>query len=321
LEKSRWRSWRKFIYWRIYYAVWRHYIIAVGTVLTAGVGSWSGTTPITYDLRIYRGTANVSTGETLVRSAGNVTSTTYTVTQADFDSGQRYFRTYVNATNTAGSSGFVAGQERGPIATPVSAPTNSSQPTLSATSLNVGGTLTAGVGSWTGSPTSYDLRIYRGTQFVSSGETLVKSAGNVTSTTYTMTQADYNSGQRYFRTYASATNAGGTSSLTAGQEVGPLTVATVSPPALISISGNNSLALGGTFTWSYSNSPTGYSIFVQGPTGTVFTTNNAYTYTGTSFRPGYDGTGWQGSGNYTIYVSATNSGGSSVVSSQTTFMN
>jgi len=295
--------------------------ISVGTVLTAGVGSWSGTTPITYDLRIYRGTANVSTGETLVRSAGNVTSTTYTVTQADFDSGQRYFRTYVNATNTAGSSGFVAGQERGPIATPVSAPTNSSQPTLSATSLNVGGTLTAGVGSWTGSPTSYDLRIYRGTQFVSSGETLVKSAGNVTSTTYTMTQADYNSGQRYFRTYASATNAGGTSSLTAGQEVGPLTVATVSPPALISISGNNSLALGGTFTWSYSNSPTGYSIFVQGPTGTVFTTNNAYTYTGTSFRPGYDGTGWQGSGNYTIYVSATNSGGSSVVSSQTTFMN
>jgi len=52
----------------------------------------------------------------------------------------------------------------------------------------------------------------------------------------------------------------------------------------------------------------------------VYTTNNAYTYTGTSFRPGYDGTGWQGSGNYTIYVSATNSGGSSVVSSLTTFM-
>jgi hypothetical protein len=92
-------------------------------------------------------------------------------------------------------------------------------------------------------------------------------------------------------------------------------------PVLSSISGNNSLALGGTFTWSYTNSPTAYSIFCQGPTGSVFTTGNAYTYFSTSFRPGYDGSGWQGAGNYTLYVSARNAGGDSVVSSQTTFMN
>jgi hypothetical protein len=406
--------------------------IAVGTVLTAGIGTWSGTAPITYDLRIYRGTANVSTGETLVKSAGNVTSTTYTVTQADFDSGQRYFRTYVNATNTAGSSGFTGGQERGPIATPVAVPVNStvptltgnltvgsvltfgvgtwtnsptsydlrlyrgtanvitsetlaksagnvttstytitqadlnsgqlyfrafatatnsggtsnsgvftagqergpitaavsvpantSQPTLSG-NLSVGSTLTFGVGSWSGSPTSYSLRLYRGTQFVATSETLASNAGNTTSATYVITQADFNSGQRYFRAFATATNSAGTSNsgtFTAGQELGPITSAPATPaPVLISISGNNSLAVGGTFTWSYSNSPTAYSIFVQGPSGTVFTTNNAYTYTGTSFRPGYDGTGWQGSGNYTVYVSARNSGGDSVVSSQTTFM-
>ena len=100
---------------------------------------------------------------------------------------------------------------------------------------------------------------------------------------------------------------------------GTRATATANPPVLISISGNNSLTLGGTFTWSYTNSPTAYSIFCQGPTGSVFTTNNLYTYTGTSFRPGYDGSGWQGSGNYTLYVSATN-GQNSVVSSQTTFM-
>lgn len=292
--------------------------ISVGTLLTAGVGSWNYS-PTSYDIRIYRGTANVSTGETLVAS-GTSTSLTYTVTQADYNSGQLYFRTYVSASNAGGSSGLVAGQERGPIATPVVIPSNSSQPTLSASSLNVGGVLTAGVGSWSGSPTSYDLRIYRGTQFVSSGETLVKSAGNVTSTTYTMTQADYNSGQRYFRTYATASNSAGTSSLTAGQEVGPLTVASTPVPVLSSISGNNSLTYGGTFSWSYTNSPTGYSILCQGPTGTVYTTSNAYSYGGTTFRPGYDGTGWQGAGNYTIYVSATNSGGNSVVSSQTTYM-
>ena len=135
-----------------------------------------------------------------------------------------------------------------------------------------------------------------------------------------MTQADYNSGQRYFRTYATASNSAGTSSLTAGQEVGPLTVASTPVPVLSSISGNNSLTYGGTFSWSYTNSPTGYSILCQGPTGTVYTTSNAYSYAGTTFRPGYDGTGWQGAGNYTIYVSATNSGGNSVVSSQTTYM-
>jgi uncharacterized repeat protein (TIGR02543 family) len=291
--------------------------IAVGTILTAGRGTWTGS-PTSYDVRIYRGTQFVSTGETL-KASGTGTSVTYTVTQADYDSGQLYFRTYVDATNSGGSSGLVAGQERGPIAAPVVAPTNSTVPTTSG-NLTVGSVITFGVGTWNNTPTSYDLRLYRGTQFVSSGETLSKSAGNVTSSTYTITQADYDSGQRYFRAYASATNAGGTSSLTAGQEIGPITVASTPAPVLSSISGNNSLTLGGTFSWSYTNSPTGYSILCQGPTGTVYTTSNAYSYSGTTFRPGYDGTGWQGAGNYTIYVSATNSGGSSVVSSQTTYM-
>lgn len=90
--------------------------IAVGTQLTAGVGSWSNS-PTSYDIRIYRGTQNVAMFETLVASGTGLTLN-YTVTQADYDSGQRYFRTFVNATNAGGSSGFVAGQERGPIAAP-----------------------------------------------------------------------------------------------------------------------------------------------------------------------------------------------------------
>jgi hypothetical protein len=298
--------------------------LTVGSVLTFGVGTWTNS-PTSYALRLYRGTANVNTSETLAKNAGNVTSSTYTITQADLDSGQLYFRAFATATNAGGTSNggtFTAGQERGPITAALSAPSNTSQPTLSG-NLSVGSTLTFGVGSWSGSPTSYALRLYRGTQFVATSETLAKNAGNVTSSTYVITQADYDSGQRYFRAFATATNAAGTSNggtFTAGQEVGPITAATVPAPVNSTLTGNNSLAVGGTFSWSYTNSPTGYSIFVQGPTGTVFTTNNAYTYTGTSFRPGYDGTGWQGSGNYTIYVSATNSGGSSVVSSLTTFM-
>ncbi len=204
----------------------------------------------------------------------------------------------------------------------VSAPVNTGVPTLSG-SLSVGSTLTFDVGTWSNSPTSYDLRLYRGTQFVATSETLSKNAGNVTSSTYVITQADFDSTQKYFRAFATATNSGGTSNsgtFTAGQEVGPITAATVSAPVLSSITGNNSLTLGGTFSWSFTNSPTAYSVFCSGPTGTVFTTSNAYTYTGTTFRPGYDGTGWQGSGNYSIFVSARNSGGDSAVASQTTFM-
>lgn len=294
--------------------------ISVGTLLTAGVGTWNNT-PTSYDIRIYRGTANVSTGETLVAS-GTSTSLTYTVTLADYNSGQLYFRTYVNASNSGGSSGFVAGQERGPIATPVSVPTNSSIPTTSG-GLAVGSVVNFGVGSWTGSPTSYDLRLYRGTAGVVMSETLVKSAGNVASSTYTITASDFSSGQLYLRSYASASNSAGTSGFAAGQEIGPITSGGGggAVPVLISLTGNNSLALGGTFSWSFSNSPTAYSILVTGPSGTVYTTSNAYTYTGTTFRPGYDGTGWQGAGDYTIYISARNATGNSIVSSLTTYMN
>lgn len=98
-------------------------------------------------------------------------------------------------------------------------------------------------------------------------------------------------------------------------------VVTTPVPVLSSISGNNSLALGGTFSWSFTNSPTGYSILVTGPSGNVFTTSNAYTYGSTSFRPGYDGSGWQGAGDYTIYVNATNGGGAGEPASLTTYMN
>jgi hypothetical protein len=230
-----------------------------------------------------------------------------------------YFRAFATATNSGGTSNsgvFTAGQERGPITAAVSVPANTSQPTLSG-NLSVGSTLTFGVGSWSGSPTSYSLRLYRGTQFVATSETLASNAGNTTSATYVITQADFNSGQRYFRAFATATNAAGTSNsgtFTAGQEVGPITSAPATPaPVLSSITGDNSLPLGGTFSWSFTNSPTSYSVFCTGPTGTVFTTSNAYTYTGTTFRPGYDGTGWQGAGDYTIYVSARNAGGDSSI--------
>ena len=138
----------------------------------------------------------------------------------------------------------------------VTAPTNISQPTLSGGTV-VGNTLTYGVGSWSGSPTSYSLRLYRGTQFVATSETLVASSTS-TSATYTITQADFNSGQRYFRAFATATNAGGTSNggtFTAGQELGPITEPVVLTPTV----GSPSISFGSnatTYTWTVSASAT-----------------------------------------------------------------
>jgi hypothetical protein len=148
----------------------------------------------------------------------------------------------------------------------------------------------------------------------------VASSGGGSSTTYTITSNDAIAPVNIFRAFATASNSAGTSSTVQSSNTITATAPAGAVPVLISLTGNNSLAVGGTFSWSFSNSPTAYSLFVTGPSGTVYTTSNAYTYSTTTFRPGYDGTGWQGSGTYTIYVSAQNASGNSAVASLSTFM-
>ena len=187
-------------------------------------------------------------------------------------------------------------------------------------------TITANVTAMTGTATiTYTTSIRKKTgsapTSITDGTEVASGTGTGDVATHVITDSEASGTPDQFRAFTTGTNAIGSRTVSSNTVVSTPYVAPVTPaPVLASISGNNSLTLGGTFTWSYTNSPTGYSIFCQGPTGSVFTTNNLYTYTGTSFRPGYDGSGWQGSGNYTLYVSATNAGGSSVVSSQTTFM-
>lgn len=186
--------------------------ISVGTQLSAGIGTWNNS-PTSYDIRIYRGTANVATFETLVasRSGSSTANLTYTVTQADYDSGQRYFRTFVNASNSGGSSGLIAGQERGPIATPVSIPSGGS---VSLTGGNTAGsTITASTSGWSGSPTSYDVYITTALSpnIPTSSSSRVASSGGGSSTTYTITSFDTVSPVNIFRAFATASNSAGTS--------------------------------------------------------------------------------------------------------------
>jgi hypothetical protein len=111
-------------------------------------------------------------------------------------------------------------------------PVNTSAPTLTGTNLAPGGVLNFDVGSWTKSPTTYTVKIYRGTANVAVSETLVSTqilTAPTTTGTYTITQEDYtNTGispvRRYLRIFVTANN-GSDSVQKSGGEVGP-----VSPP-------------------------------------------------------------------------------------------
>ena len=187
----------------------------------------------------------------------------------------------------------------------VPAPTNATAPTLSPTSVAVGTTLTAGRGTWNNSPTSYDVRIYRGTQFVSTGETLVAS-GTGTSVTYTVTQADYDSGQRYFKVYVNATNAGGSSGFVGGDERGPIATPLSVPSTPTGLSATTNRSTDVFISWNASASATTYEIWWGGPPADSYTPD---------FYPGsatyYFDTGISQGSSRTYYVRARNAAGAS----------
>jgi len=178
-------------------------------------------------------------------------------------------------------------------------PVNTSAPTLSPTGgYTAGQTLTYGVGSWSNSPTSYDLRLYRGTASVNTSETFVASSTS-SSATYTIPASDYDgTGRYYYRAFATATNSGGTSNggtFTPGTEGGPLAQPVVIPSGgSVSISTNTgNYQVGSVITYStsgWADSPTSYSLRLHNGTSPVLTsdpqrgstTSSSATYTITS---------------------------------------
>lgn len=199
-------------------------------------------------------------------SISGATSSSYTPPSNYVSLYQSGLRCYVTATNAGGSSTPSYNSNTVTVSAPVIAPTNNTAPTLTASTLNIGGTLTAGVGTWNNAPTGYDLRIYRGTQNVAMSETLVASTTSSTSLTYTTTQADYDSGQRYFRVFAQASNSAGSSIWQAGTEVGPIVVPTYKPTIVTSPSispgsgtlGSTSFSVS-TGTWNANPAVSSYS--------------------------------------------------------------
>ena len=186
----------------------------------------------------------------------------------------------------------------------VAAPTNSSPPTLSVSpSLNVGGTFTFTAGTWTGSPTSYALYLYRGTASVATSETVASGPLNAQSGTYIIPLSDFNdaNNRKYYRAFASATNAGGTSSsgaLTPGQELGPITnTVTLKRPNIPTglttpSSGTSPNLIFNTSSWTAPavdathNAATHYQVYFEASTadaGTYVAAANTFTYTNNQF--------------------------------------
>ena len=272
--------------------------LSVGTQLTAGIGTWSGTTPITYDLRIYRGTAGVLTSETLVASTTTTNSATtlnYTITQADFDSGQRYFRTYVNATNSGGSSGFVAGQERGPIATPPSVPTTPTS--LSATTNRTDGVNLTFSGS-TGQ-TSYEIFW----NLSASGTPSSSASADFSNVSSPYLDTGISAGtSRYY--WVRARNSSGTS------EWFPATNGILgtrlSTPTTYTVTWN---ANGGTVSPTSSNVTAGSSVTAPTPTRSGYTFNGWYTASSGGSLVVNAGGSYTPSSSITLFAQWTLSGG------------
>lgn len=241
---------------------------------------------------------NLRTGShtgTSVSSGSGLTANPLVI-NSGLTSSTQYYLTMTPA-NSMGQNG--ANDLRTPATTAAgSAPTNLTIPTLTG-GLNTGDTFTFGVGTWTGSPTSYSLKLYRGTPGVVTSETLVKDAGNVTSSTYVIQATDYTSTptRLYFRAFASATNAFGTSSsgtLTAGQELGPITnTVTLKPPNVPTglttpSSGTSPTLIFNSSSWTAPavdathNAATYYNVYFEASTaqaGTYVAATNKFTYT------------------------------------------
>ncbi len=275
--------------------------------------SWSSAGATSYNVSVYESISAAS-----VFSASGTATTSYNASGLQ---PSRSYSTTVTAINAGGTATNTVSQTTS--AAPVSAPSGGTV-TLSGGS-TPGSVITASTSGWSGSPTSYDVYITTALSptVPTSGSTRVASSGGGSSTTYTITSSDAIAPVNIFRAFATASNSGGTSATVQSSNTITATAPAGAVPVLISITGNNSLQYGGTFTWSFSNSPTAYSIFVSGPNGTVYSTSNAYTYSTTTFRPGYDGNISPPpfpSGSYTINVSAQNSTGNSTVATVTTFM-
>ena len=172
-----------------------------GEVLSVTEGKWTGS-PTSYTYQWQRcGT----TGAGCTSVSGAIHST-YSLSSSDVGHTLRVVVKATNAGGTGSADSKLTSEVKEPSGPPPAAPTNTSLPTISGTAVQ-GHVLSASVGSWTGSPTSY---AYQWQRCGKTGEGCSPVTG-VTANTYSLGSGDVG---HTLRVVVSATNAGGKTSAT-----------------------------------------------------------------------------------------------------------
>ncbi len=171
---------------------------AVGSTVTANPGTWTGSTPITYQ---YQWLICGNDGGAC-RNIPGATSQTYTFAPADLGNTARVT---VIAGNADGSSSATSAPTA--VIAAASGPVNTAPPTISGNA-SVGSTLTASPGTWTGSGTiSYKFQW----RVCSPDGSACRDIPGATGQTYKLTPDDLGNAERVVVT---ATDANGSSSAT-----------------------------------------------------------------------------------------------------------
>ncbi len=173
---------------------------AVGQTLNVTDGTWTGSKPLTMSYQWRRCTT------TALNTCTNIPLATASAYTATADDAAKRLRVTVTASNPAGSaSRDTAATE--PVTEPPAGPANTALPTVSGVA-NDGETLTAGAGTWTGSPTPTVTREW----LRCSGTDVATCAGTgSTGATYVLAPADVGS---RLRVREHAQNSGGSADAT-----------------------------------------------------------------------------------------------------------
>jgi hypothetical protein len=177
--------------------------------------SWSAAPGASsYDIYVNGSYVANTTGTSYSYNPGNTNTNTVTVYPRSPGGTQGYGATGNGVACSTKYSGYTRGDgslvQPAPVAGSVS---------WTASSVTQGSTITAQVSGFTNSPTSYDFRIIRGTQNVIFSETTVASNTTGANLSYTIPSGDAGF---YYKAFADATNAGGTSGRVSSSEIGPV---------------------------------------------------------------------------------------------------
>jgi hypothetical protein len=233
-----------------------------GSTLTASDGTWSGSP--TGFARQWQSCD--SSGAACTNIAG-ATGTTYTVVAADVG---HTLRVVVTATNSVGSTS-ASSNPTAVVVGPSTAPVNTALPTISGTA-QVGQSLTAGPGSWTGTqPIGFTFQWRR----CDSAGGICANISGATSATYTAVSADAGS---TLRVVVTASNTAGTATATSNATAVVQAAPATNPPGLVALwhmdetSGTTMRDSAGTHNGTLQNvtvgQPGGFSGLAYGMNGT-----------------------------------------------------